>query len=96
VISFETSVRIDRSIEDVFAFVSDPLLFPQWNSAVQTVRVTSGEPGGLGSTYSMQREIATGRVKNRLEVLRAQARHHVRYSHDFGTDAVSLPLPIRL
>jgi Polyketide cyclase / dehydrase and lipid transport len=68
VISFETSVRIDRSIEDVFAFVSDPLLFPQWNSAVQTVRVTSGEPGGLGSTYSMQREIATGRVKNRLEV----------------------------
>jgi hypothetical protein len=29
VISFETSVRIERRIEDVFAFVSNPLLFPR-------------------------------------------------------------------
>ena len=46
-ISFETSVRIERPVEKVFAFVSDPLLFPQWNSAVQTVHADSGAAGEL-------------------------------------------------
>jgi hypothetical protein len=30
-ITFETSVCVMRPINDVFGFVSDPLLFPQWN-----------------------------------------------------------------
>jgi hypothetical protein len=62
VISFETGVRVERPIEEVFAFVSDPLLFPRWNSAVQTVKGTSGGTGELGSTYSMERELPTGRL----------------------------------
>jgi uncharacterized protein YndB with AHSA1/START domain len=69
VISFETSVRIERPIEEVFAFVSDPLLFPQWNSAVQAVHPTREETDGLRSTYSMERELPTGRVDNELEVV---------------------------
>jgi uncharacterized protein YndB with AHSA1/START domain len=87
VISFETSVRVERPVEEVFAFVSDPLLFPQWNSAVQTVHVTSGEPGGLGSTYSMQREIPTGRVENELEVFERE------HPTEFGIRTTSGPTP---
>jgi uncharacterized protein YndB with AHSA1/START domain len=46
VIAFETEVRIDRPIEEVFAYVADPHNFPHWNSAVQAVRSTpAGEPG---------------------------------------------------
>jgi uncharacterized protein YndB with AHSA1/START domain len=87
VISFETSVRIERPIEEVFAFVSDPLLLPRWNSAVQTVHGTSGETGGLGSTYSMERELPAGRVENELEVL---ARKHPT---GFGIRTTSGPTP---
>jgi uncharacterized protein YndB with AHSA1/START domain len=68
-ITFETSVRVERPIEEVFAFVSDPLMFPRWNSAVQTVHGTSGESGEPGSTYSMRRELPSGQVENELEVL---------------------------
>ena len=68
-ISFETSVRVERPTEDVFDFVSDPLLFPRWNSAVQAVNHTSGVTGEVGSTYSMRRELPTGHVENDLEVL---------------------------
>jgi uncharacterized protein YndB with AHSA1/START domain len=46
VITFETEVRIGRPIEEVYCYVSDPLNFPRWNSAVQTVRKTlAGESG---------------------------------------------------
>lgn len=68
-INFETSVRIDRPVEDVFAFVSDPLLFPRWNSAVKAADSTSGATSEAGSTYSMQRELPGGQVENELEVL---------------------------
>jgi ligand-binding SRPBCC domain-containing protein len=69
VISFETSVRVKRTVDEVFEFVSDPLLFPRWNSAVQAVNKTSGVSGVAGSTYSMRRELPAGQVENDLEVL---------------------------
>jgi uncharacterized protein YndB with AHSA1/START domain len=63
-IGFDTSVRIGRPIEEVFAVLSDPLLFPQWNSAVQAVHSTSPLAGEVGSTYSMERELPTGHLEN--------------------------------
>jgi ligand-binding SRPBCC domain-containing protein len=87
VITFETSVRVERPIEDVFDFVSDPTRFPIWNSAVQAVHRTSGEAGGLGSTYSMERDLPTGQVENGLEVF---AREHPSV---FGIRTTSGPTP---
>lgn len=55
---FETSVRIERAVHEVFDYVSDPRNFPRWNSAVQAVSVTSGEgdrgvdlPDGAGASW---------------------------------------------
>jgi uncharacterized protein YndB with AHSA1/START domain len=72
VIAFETEVGIDRPVEDVFAFVSDPLNFPRWNSAVRAVRKTSAGDNGGASTYSMERKLPTGRAVNELEVVASE------------------------
>jgi uncharacterized protein YndB with AHSA1/START domain len=72
VISFETSTRISRPIEQVFSYVSDPLNFPRWNSAVQDVRKTSAGDTGAASTYLMVRELPTGRAVNELEVVASE------------------------
>jgi uncharacterized protein YndB with AHSA1/START domain len=69
VITFETSVRVERPVEEVFAFVSNPLLLPRWNSAIEAVNCTSGTASAVGSTYSMRRELPSGQVENELEVL---------------------------
>ncbi len=66
---FRTSIAIERPIEEVFAYVSDPSNFPSWNSAVQVVRPTSPGPRCVGSTYSMERQLPTGRATNRLEIV---------------------------
>ena len=72
-ITFETDVRINRPIDEVFAYVSDPLNFPRWNSAVQAVRKTSAGENGTGSTYVMERELpTTGRAINELEVVASE------------------------
>jgi uncharacterized protein YndB with AHSA1/START domain len=72
VIAFETSTRIDRPIEEVFSYVSDPLNFPRWNSAVQAVRKTSAGEDGASSTYLMERQLPTGRAANELEVVASE------------------------
>ncbi len=86
-ISFGTSVCIERPVEQVFAFVCDPTQFPRWNSAVRAVQRISGETGQPGSTYSMERELPTGRVENGLEVF-AGERPSV-----FGIRTTSGPTP---
>ena len=71
-IVFETSTRINRPIEDVFSYVSDPLNFARWNSALHAVRKTSAGESGTDSTYVMERELPTGRAINELEVLASE------------------------
>ena len=85
--TFETSVRIRRPIEDVFAFLSEPLNFPRWNSAVRAVEKTRGRESEVGSTYTMERELPTGRVQNELEIF---AREHPT---EFGIRTTSGPTP---
>jgi uncharacterized protein YndB with AHSA1/START domain len=68
-VNFETSVRIERPVDEVFDYVSDPRTFPRWNSAVQVVRQTSPGTDGVGATYSMVRELPGGRAENDLEIL---------------------------
>lgn len=70
--TFETSVWIKRPIEEVFVHVADPLGFPEWNSAVQSVWKIHGHDGEAGSTYTMLRELRGGRVDNELEVVASE------------------------
>lgn len=86
-ISFETSVRIGRPIEEVYDFVSNPLSYPRWNSAVEAVNGATGQPGRVGSTYSMQRELPTGRVENGLEIFERVV------PTEFGLRTISGPTP---
>ena len=67
-IALQTSIGIERPIEDVFAYVSDPRNLPAWNSAVQAVRPTSPASHSLDSTFSMRRQLPTGPATNQLEV----------------------------
>jgi uncharacterized membrane protein len=47
----EASVLIDRPVEEVFAFVSNPENDEQWESDISEVAKTSEGPLGEGATY---------------------------------------------
>ena len=87
--NFETHVRIRRPIEDVFAYLSDPANFPDWNSAVHAVRTTSETPKDAGSTYSMERELPNGRAENELEIVALDS------PREFTIRTTSGPTPFR-
>jgi uncharacterized protein YndB with AHSA1/START domain len=87
VIAFDTDMHIDRPIEEVFAYVSDPVNFPRWNSAVRAVRKTSAGETASASTYSMERDLPGGRAVNELEVVASKP------PHEFAIRATAGPTP---
>jgi uncharacterized protein YndB with AHSA1/START domain len=46
----ETSIVINRPIEDVFVYSTDPENTPKWQTGLLESRVTSAGPIGAGST----------------------------------------------
>jgi len=69
-IEFDTDIRIDRPIEEVFSYVSDVGNLPAWNSAVNAARRTHASgTGEVGSTYALERTLPTGPAHNDLEVV---------------------------
>jgi len=48
---FENTIRTERPVDEVFAFVSDFENIPKWNYYVLEVRQLSENPIGVGTTY---------------------------------------------
>ncbi len=55
-LEFENTIRIDRPIDEVFAFLSDFENISKWNYYVLEVRQLSESPTGTGTTYHQVRK----------------------------------------
>ena len=55
-LEFENTIRIDRPVEEVFAFLSDFENIPKWNYYVLEVRQLSEGSIGVGTTYHQVRK----------------------------------------
>jgi uncharacterized protein YndB with AHSA1/START domain len=53
--------EVDRPPEEVYAYLTDPSRFPEWQHDVLRVRVEDGRPPGLGARFTTTRKI--GRVE---------------------------------
>lgn len=64
----EHSVVINRTVEDVWAFMADPKNEAQWVSRVAESEVTSEGPFGAGATLRYVRSFLGRRIEAELEV----------------------------
>ena len=55
-LEFENTIRIDRTVGEVFAFLSDFENIPKWNYYVLEVRQLFDNPIGAGTTYHQVRK----------------------------------------
>ena len=87
VIAFQTSIGIERPVEEVFAYVSDPSNLPSWNSAVRDVRPTLR--GSQRRWFDVLDETAATdrRATNQLEVVAS------KQPHEFAIRTTAGPTP---
>jgi hypothetical protein len=55
--SFQNTVTIARTADEVFAFLADLRNIPKWNYAIARTVQTSPGPAGVGATYRQTRTI---------------------------------------
>lgn len=68
-ISFTNRIRIDRPVEEVFAYLSDLEHTPEWNWAITETRKISPGPVSVGTRYRQTRSVP----RQDTEVLRISA-----------------------
>lgn len=68
-IDITVATRIDRPVEDVFAYVADTANDPSWHTDVLEVRRTTEGPLGRGTTYHLRLKPSMGVSEGTAEVV---------------------------
>ena len=86
------SVVIDCHIEDVFAYVADPLNDPAWCSKVERVEQVEGEGPGPGARYEVLHRPIPLRPARRMAYacVELDRPHRIVWREDDGADAIDV------
>jgi Polyketide cyclase / dehydrase and lipid transport len=79
VIDVVTHLDVDRSAADVFAFVSDQLNAPRWQSGLHEVRRTTDGPIGVGSEHVFVPRFAGRRIESRNRFVEFEPGRYVAF-----------------
>ncbi|HET9909130.1 MAG TPA: SRPBCC family protein [Anaerolineales bacterium] len=86
---FILRVFINRSQQDVFDFLSNPVNLSKWNSNFASAAWTSSEAPGPGSTYKVLSKMSGGKNEGLFEITQWDPPHR------YGYKSISrLPFPI--
>ena len=78
-IDFEGSTIVDRPIEDVFAFVSNPANIPSYQNKVVSTRIVSQGPVGKGTRFLETVQIGPGKMDVTCEIAAYEAPRRVAF-----------------
>lgn len=68
-VNVERSVAVERSSDDVFAFVADQTNAPRWQSGIVEVRRLTDGPSGVGTRHAFTRMLMGRRMSGENEYL---------------------------
>ena len=67
-ITFETSILINRPQQEVFDFVADPANNPQWQGTIESSEWTSEGPIAVGSTQNVVTRFLGRKIESTMEL----------------------------
>src|SRR5215813_14235333 len=86
--TLEISTMINRPVEEVFAFVSNPENYPKWVSGSSDVTITSTGPIGVGTTFRSAFTFLGRRIEGEVEFTEYEP------NRSYAQKTTSGPLPV--
>ena len=86
--TLDMSIVINRPLEEVFAFVSNPENNPKWVSMSDSVRLTSAGPIGVGTTFRSVVTILGRRIEGEVAFTEYEP------NHSYAQKTTSGPIPV--
>ena len=87
--TLELSTIINRPVEEVFAFLSNPENGPKWSAGSSEVKITSAGAIGVGTTYRSVRTFLGRRIETEAEFIEFEP------NHSFAQKSKSGPFPVQ-
>ncbi|MGI6458216.1 MAG: SRPBCC family protein [bacterium] len=79
--SFETSVQINKPVEQVFSMFLNPALLPQWLTGLQNIQQINGVGGQVGSVSKMTFLESGQEIEITEEILAIEENKYVEAKH---------------
>ncbi len=67
-ISFELSTLINRPLDAVSGFVSNPLNVPRWQPAMREIKALTPGPAAVGSQYQVRNEMMGQKIEGVMQI----------------------------
>jgi hypothetical protein len=67
-ITFDLSTLVDRSMPDVFTFLSNPLNLPKWQSMIAKIEPVTPGTVGVGSKFKVAAEMLGRKIDGLMEI----------------------------
>jgi carbon monoxide dehydrogenase subunit G len=94
-ITLDLSTLVDRPQADIFAFLSNPLNLPQWQSMVASIeQVTPGAPH-VGSKYKVAAEMMGRKIDGQMEITSLEPPNRFGFINQAGPMQVNITVTLK-
>ena len=87
-LKLDISIVINRPVEEVFAFLSNPENGPKWGSGSKEVKMITQGPIGVGTRYRTVREALGRRIESETEITEFEPNRKI------ASKSISGPFPM--
>ena len=95
-INFELSTLVDRPMENVFAFLSNPLNLPKWQSMVASIEQVTPGAVGIGSKYNIHAALLGRAIDGVMEVIACEPPTKFGFTNKAGPMEVTVNVTLKL
>lgn len=94
-INFELSTLVDRPIEDIFTFLSNPLNTPKWQAMVASIEQVTPDPIGIGSKYNVHAALMGRTIDGLLEITSYEPPTKFGFTNKAGPMEVAVTITLK-
>lgn len=94
-ITLDLSTLVDRPVQDIFDFLSNPLNLPKWQKMVATIeQITPGEPA-VGTKYKIAAEVMGRKIDGQMQITTFEPPHRVGFVNQSGPMQVNITVTLK-
>ncbi len=94
-ITLNLSTLVDRPMQDVFAFLSNPLNLPKWQSMVASIEQVTPGAVGVGSKYKVTAEMMGRKIDGVLEMTTFAPPDKIGFINNAGPMQVTITITLK-
>jgi len=94
-ITLDLSTLVDRPVQDIFDFLSNPLNLPRWQKMIASIeQITPGSPA-VGAKYRVSAAVLGRKIDGEMQITTFEPPHRVGFVNQSGPLRVNITVTLK-